>query len=230
MKDTKTAAIVLAAGQGKRMNSSIQKQFMMLKGHPLLYYSLKAFEESSVDEVILVTGPSEIDYCKKEIIKKYGFSKVRSVTAGGRERYDSVYNGLCASDCGYVLIHDGARPLVTADIIERTISAVKEYDACTVGMPVKDTIKISDDNDMVVRTPPRKNIWQIQTPQAFKYELIRSAHEKLRSGQIENISVTDDSMLVEELMNHAVKLVEGSYSNIKVTTPEDIMIAEALLE
>lgn len=230
MSNTKVTAIVLAAGQGKRMNSNIQKQFMLIDERPVLYYPLKAFEDSSVDEIIVVTGAAEIEYCKTEIVDKYGFSKVKAVVAGGKERYDSVYNGLRASECDYVLIHDGARPLVTVDIIERTITAVKEYDACTVGMPVKDTIKISDDNDMVVSTPPRKNVWQIQTPQAFKYELIIAAHEKLRSGQSENINVTDDSMLVEELMNHSVKLVEGSYSNMKVTTPEDILIAEILLK
>ncbi len=230
MENTKVTAIVLAAGQGKRMNSKIQKQFMLIDGHPVLYYPLKAFEESSVDEIVVVTGEAEIEYCKVEIVDKYGFKKVKDVVAGGKERYDSVYNGLVASECDYVLIHDGARPLINADIIERTIDTVKEYDACTVGMPVKDTIKISDDDDMVVSTPPRKHVWQIQTPQAFSYELIMSAHKKLRSGQVENINVTDDSMLVEELMNHPVKLVCGSYSNMKVTTPEDIIIAEILLK
>lgn len=230
MADTKVTAIVLAAGQGKRMNSNIQKQFMLINERPVLYYPLKAFDDSSVDEIIVVTGEAEIEYCKTEIVEKYGFAKVKAVVAGGKERYDSVYNGLKASKCDYVLIHDGARPLINADIIERTIAAVKEYDACTVGMPVKDTIKISDDNDMVASTPSRKYVWQIQTPQAFKYELIMEAHEKRRSGQVENANVTDDSMLVEELMNHSVKLVSGSYSNMKVTTPEDILIAEILLK
>lgn len=228
MKD-KVTAIVLAAGQGKRMKSSVQKQFMMMGEHPVIYYSIKAFEESSVDDIILVTGKNEINYCKNEIVDKYGFSKVRKVIAGGKERHDSVYNGLAAADCDYVLIHDGARPLVTVEIIEKTIEDVKRYGACTVGMPVKDTIKIADDEQVVVSTPPRKYLWQIQTPQAFDYKLIKSAHDLLRSGDCGGINVTDDAMLVEELVKHPVKLTEGSYSNIKVTTPEDIQIADVLL-
>lgn len=230
MSDKKVTAIVLAAGQGKRMNSNIQKQFMLINEYPVLYYSLKAFEDSSVDDVIVVTGAADIEYLKAEIIDKYSFLKVKAVVAGGRERYDSVYNGLEAADCEYVLIHDGARPLINTDIIERIIAEVKEYDACTAGMPVKDTIKVCDSAGMVVSTPPRNSVWQVQTPQAFKYELIRLAHEKLRSGQAESDRVTDDSMLVEELMRHPVKLVLGSYSNMKVTTPEDIIIAGALLK
>ena len=225
----KVTAIVLAAGQGKRMNSSVQKQFMTLGGYPVIYYALKAFEESRVNDIILVTGENEIEYCKREIAEKYGFAKIKAIIAGGKERHDSVYNGLKKADCDYVLIHDGARPLITAEIINKTINDVKKYGACTVGMPVKDTIKIADDEQVVVSTPPRKYLWQIQTPQAFDYKLIKSAHDLLRSGNRDDINVTDDSMLVEELMEHPVKLTEGSYLNIKVTTPEDIQIADALM-
>ena len=230
MKNPKITAIVLAAGQGKRMKSSIQKQYMQLAGHPVLYYCLKAFEESSVGNVILVTGESETEYCRKQIVEKYGFSKVTGIVTGGKERYDSVYNGLCAADCDYVLIHDGARPLVNTDIIERTIDAVKKYDACTTGMPVKDTIKRSDEEGMVADTLPRKSLWQIQTPQAFRYSIIKDAHERLRNGENDFCEVTDDSMLVEQMSGCRVKLIEGDYKNIKVTTPEDIVLAGAFLK
>lgn len=227
MKDRVTA-VILAAGQGKRMKSSVQKQYMMLRGYPVVYYALKAFEESTVDDIILVTGQTEIEYCKSEIVEKYGFTKVRKIIAGGKERQDSVYNGLMEADCDYILIHDGARPLVTPEIIERTIEEVKKYRACTVGMPVKDTIKIADDEQTVVSTPPRKYLWQIQTPQAFEYSLIKKAHDLLREGG-DSRNITDDCMLVEKFMKYPVRLTEGSYSNIKVTTPEDIQVAQALL-
>ena len=229
MKNDKITAIVLAAGQGRRMNSSIQKQFMLIKGYPVLYYSLKAFEESCVDDIILVTGASEIAYCKEEIVEKYGFKKVSNVVAGGKERYDSVYNGLAAAECDYVLIHDGARPLVSVDIINRTVEAVKEYQSCTVGMPVKDTIKMVDSEKYALDTPDRSSLWQIQTPQAFKYTIIKEAHELMHKGACNGKNITDDTMLVEECLHCKTKLVEGSYSNIKVTTPEDICVAEALL-
>ena len=140
----KTTAIVLAAGSGKRMNSKVHKQYLLLKEKPILYYSLKAFEDSAINDIVLVVGPGEIDYCKKDIVEKYGLQKVRAVVEGGKERYHSVYEGLkAAGETDYVLIHDGARPFVSQAIIERTLSAVCEYKACVVGMPVKDTIKIS---------------------------------------------------------------------------------------
>lgn len=165
-----TAAIVLAAGQGKRMESKIRKQFLLLNGKPLITYSLKAFEESRVDRIVLVTGEDEIPYCRKEIVEKYGFSKVAAVIAGGRERYHSVYEGLkAAGDAEYVLIHDGARPLLTEKIIDRAIKGAKEYGACAAGMPVKDTIKFSDADNFVASTPDRSRLWQIQTPQAFSF-------------------------------------------------------------
>ncbi len=236
MSGVKSTAIVLAAGQGKRMNSSVQKQYLLLKDRPVIYYSLKAFEESEVTDIVLVTGESEIDYCQREIVEKYGISKVRRVTAGGRERYHSVANGLSAIswECGYVFIHDGARPLIDADIIGRAFDAVRESAACIVGMPVKDTIKLSDGNGYVDSTPDRSRVWQVQTPQAFEYGLITKAYKKLiadeKALEAENIAITDDAMAVEHFGGVPVKLVEGSYKNIKITTPEDLKIAEALLE
>lgn len=226
----KCTAIVLAAGQGKRMNSKIQKQFLMLKGKPVLYYSLAVFEESpEIDEIILVTGKECIEYCKKKIIEVYGFQKVKHIVPGGQERYDSVYAGLCACEnCEYVFIHDGARPFVTEEIIVRTKEAVKKYGACIAGMPSKDTVKFADENGMVESTPNRSRVWSIQTPQVFAYKLIRNAHEKARQYDMKEI--TDDSMLIEQYGGVKVRLVEGSYENLKITTPEDILVAEKILE
>lgn len=226
----KCTAIVLAAGQGKRMNSKVQKQFLLLKGKPLLYYSLACFQKSrEIDDIIIVTGKESIEFCKKEIVELYGFTKVRTVTAGGKERYDSVYAGLCAcEDTDYVFIHDGARPFVTEDMIQRVKTAAVEYQACTVGMPSKDTIKIADKNNMVSETPERSRVWMIQTPQAFGYDLLKKAHDRARLGDMSG--VTDDAMVVETYTDRKIKLVEGSYENIKITTPEDIFIAEKFLE
>lgn len=221
----KIVAIVLAAGQGTRMNSSVQKQFLLVKGKPILYYSLLEFQESEVDEIILVAAPGTEEYCRQEIIEKYSLNKVVKIISGGKERYNSVYNGIMAIEsCAYVLIHDGARPFVDKNIIENTIEAVKKYKACVVGMPVKDTIKIADDGEYIKDTPERSRIWQIQTPQAFEYLLIRKAYEKILSSG--NVSVTDDAMIVELAANVRVKLIKGSYENIKITTPEDLKIAE----
>ena len=152
----KIAAIVLAAGEGKRMGSGIPKQYMLIKSRPLVYYALKAFEESAVDEVILVTGEDEIDYCKEYIVDRYHFNKVKKIVPGGWERYASVYFGLEAiEDADYVLIHDGARPMISAELIQKCIYYVKKYRACVVGMPSKDTIKVVDEENYAIRTPER---------------------------------------------------------------------------
>lgn len=221
----KNVAIVLAAGQGKRMQSKVQKQFLLIKDKPVLYYTLNAFEHSPViSEIILVTGKDEIEYCQQEIVEKYGFTKVCKIVAGGKERYHSVHEGIQAIDeADYVFIHDGARPFVTNEIIERAYATVKEDNACVVAMPVKDTIKIADENGFAVQTPDRKRVWQMQTPQTFEYHLIKNAYEKLMIEEPEGI--TDDAMVVETMTDHRVKLVEGSYQNIKITTPEDLDIA-----
>ena len=227
----KSAAIVLAAGQGKRMQSHVQKQFLLLNGRPLITYALEAFENSPVDQIILVAGPDEIRYCQEEIAEKYGFSKVTKVIAGGRERYHSVYEGLKAAEgAEYVLIHDGARPLLDQEMISRSLEGAKEYGACVVGMPVKDTIKTSGAAGFVESTPDRSALWQVQTPQAFYYPWILEAYKKLFSREEYQQGVTDDGMVLESMTAHKVKLIEGSYFNIKVTTPEDMAVAEALLE
>lgn len=230
-----TTAVILAAGRGKRMQSDIQKQYLLLKGKPLLYYALKIFQDSFIDEIVLVTGAGEEAYCKEKIVERYGFTKVVSIVTGGGERYHSVANGLAAvSGEGYVFIHDGARPFVNEEILRRVYDAVKEHKACVVGMPVKDTIKVADENQFAMQTPNREKLWQMQTPQVFATKLAKEAYNRLIAGEQEirkrGINVTDDAMVVETFMKHPVKLVEGAYENIKITTPEDLWIAEAFLK
>ena len=230
MEYGKVTAIVLAAGKGSRMGSQVPKQYLTLLGHEVLYYSLKAFEESIVDQVVLVTGAGDIDYCRSELVEKYGFSKVKKIIAGGAERYDSVYMGLkAAAPCDYVLIHDGARPMVTPEIIAQVLEGAIACGSCTTAVPVKDTIKIADADDMAVDTPERRGLWAIHTPQGFSYEVILEAHERFRQGAY-RIPVTDDTMMAEIFLRKRAKLVKGSYRNIKVTTPEDMEIAEVFLK
>ena len=229
MEKQKYAAIVLAAGSGKRMNSKVHKQYLIIQNRPVLYYSLKAFEDSAVDEIVLVVGKGEEKFCRKEIVDKYGISKVKAIVEGGKERYHSVFEGLKqTSDADYVLIHDGARPFVNQKIIRRCMLEVPEYQACVVGMPVKDTIKIADEGGYAKQTPDRKNVWMIQTPQTFSYALIYEAYEEML--KTEDTAITDDAMVLERIKGKKSKLIEGSYRNIKITTPEDLLIANVYLQ
>lgn len=231
-------AIVLAAGAGKRMQSTVAKQYMLLKDKPVLWYALRAFEESPViQKIILVVGEGEIAYCRQEIVEKYGVSKVADVIQGGSERYLSVWEGLkCLEPTSgnYVFIHDGARPFVNEEIIQNAYEAVKEFGACVVGMPVKDTIKVTDCDGFAVQTPDRNTLWAVQTPQVFEEKLIHDAYARLIDGLQEwkekGLNITDDAMVLETVMKKKVKLVKGAYDNIKITTPEDIIIAESFLK
>ena len=229
MEKQKYAAIVLAAGSGKRMNSQVHKQYLIIQDRPVLYYSLKAFEDSAVDEIVLVVGKGEEEFCRREIVDKYGISKVKAIVEGGKERYHSVFEGLKqTSDADYVLIHDGARPFVKQEIIRRCMQEVQKYQACVVGMPVKDTIKIADEEGYAKQTPDRKNVWMIQTPQTFSYALIYEAYEEML--KTEDTAITDDAMVLERIKGKKSKLIEGSYRNIKITTPEDLLIANVYLQ
>ncbi|MFR8547894.1 MAG: 2-C-methyl-D-erythritol 4-phosphate cytidylyltransferase [Lachnospiraceae bacterium] len=227
----RTVAIVLAGGSGSRMKSSVKKQYMLIGDKPVLYYSLRVFQDSSViDEIILVCGREEVENCRAEIVEKYDFTKVSRIIPGGKERYHSVYEGLKAAvDCDYVMIHDGARPFVDEQMLERIWDALPSARACTVGMPVKDTIKRSDPEGFVEETLPREKLWLIQTPQAFEYRLIRKLHEDAAGGACLGQQITDDAMLVECLGKIRVKLIEGSYQNIKITTPDDLLLAQIIL-
>lgn len=225
----KTAAVVLAAGKGSRMHADRPKQYLLLKEKPILYYSLKAFEGSSIDEVVLVVGQGEIEYCQKEIAEKYNLKKITVITEGGKERYHSVYEGLKQmKNIDYVFIHDGARPFITPELIEKLLKEVQECKACVAGMPVKDTIKLADEKQFVTETPDRRLVWLVQTPQVFDYHLVYGAYEKLMKG--DQNGITDDAMVVEKMTGHPVKLVEADYRNIKITTPEDIIAGEGFLE
>lgn len=226
--ENKIVAIVLAAGQGKRMNSQVAKQYLEIREKPLLYYTLMAFQQSKVEEIVLVTGKGEEQYCLENIICPYGITKVHAVVTGGDERYDSVYEGLkrCRG-AEYVLIHDGARPCISSTIIDNTISAVQIYNACIVAVPVKDTIKTVGQDGIVQETLPRDVLQIVQTPQAFSYPLIRDAYDRLMLQ--EHNSITDDAMVVEKMTQVPIHVVEGSYANIKVTTPEDLPLAESFL-
>ena len=229
----KITVIVLAAGSGSRMKSKTKKQFMEIKGKPVIWYSLFEFEKSRVDEIILITGKEDIDYCKKEIVEKYNLKKIKNVVAGGSERYESVYNGLKEVTGNIVLIHDGARPLINNEIIERSIEGVIKSDACVVGVPVKDTIKRANKEGYIIDTPNRSELWITQTPQSFKTDLVKMAYKKMK-GELEKgnttLNITDDAMVVEEFTTNQVRFVQGDYKNIKVTTPEDIDIAELFIE
>ena len=235
-KRERTAAVVLAAGRGKRMRSDVPKQYMLLNGRPLICYALKAFQDSFIDEIVLVVEAGEEERCRKEFLEPYGFSKVTAVTAGGKERYDSVANGLkkVSPDCGYIFIHDGARPFVTEEILKRALETVREHKACVAAMPVKDTIRIADENGFSLSTPRRDRVWLMQTPQVFEAGLIRAAYGRLLqeadSLAAQGIPITDDAMAVETLLHHPVRLFAASYENIKVTTPEDLITAQGFLK
>ena len=229
MERTVYGAVVLAGGSGSRMNTKTAKQYLPLNGKPLIYYALRQFQDSAVEKIALVVAKGQQDYCRKEIVERYGFTKVSAIVPGGSERYLSVHAGLKALDgVDYVLIHDGARPCVDQDILNRTMECVAKEGACVVGMPVKDTIKIVDERQLAQKTPDRRRLWQVQTPQAFSYDLICRAYDAVvASGEQ---AVTDDAQVLELAFGKTCRLIEGSYRNIKVTTPEDLDIAKIFLK
>lgn len=222
------SAVIPAAGMGSRMERDMNKIFIIMENRPILAHTLEAFQEcDEVDEIILVAKNEELEYLRTSFLQEYPFSKVRGIVAGGDTRQDSVYNGLMSVDpaCDIVLIHDGARPFVEKRLILDSILGVIEHGACVVGVPVKDTIKVIDQEQKIRYTPQRKTLWSVQTPQSFIYEFIVDAHLR---AQDESIEATDDSSLVEQL-GYPVHMVMGSYSNIKITTPEDLKFAKAIL-
>ncbi|MFQ7000984.1 MAG: 2-C-methyl-D-erythritol 4-phosphate cytidylyltransferase [Clostridium sp.] len=220
------SAIILAGGKGKRMGKDISKQFILVKNKPIIYYTIKKFSDCKlIDEIILVLPKDEIEYCKKEVLEKYSL-KVDKIIAGGKERQDSVYNGLKAlKNSDIVLIHDGARPFVSEKIILDGIENAKKYGAAAPGVMPKDTIKVKDDFSFSKETLKRESLIAIQTPQVFKKDIIVKCHERVREN---NVSVTDDTMVVEKY-GYKVYLYDGDYINIKVTTPEDLILCEYLV-
>jgi 2-C-methyl-D-erythritol 4-phosphate cytidylyltransferase len=222
------SVVIVAAGKGTRMNMDINKQYIEVDGVQVLARTLQVFEDCTpVDEVILVVNSYDIVYCKQNIIGRYGLKKVKTIVAGGAQRQDSVLNGLqeISKSCDIALIHDGARPFIKEETILNSIEAAMEYGAACVAVPVKDTIKRGDSEGFIAETLDRSVIWSIQTPQVFKYELIMEAHMKAKE---ENYQGTDDAVLAERI-GIKTKLVMGSYDNIKITTQEDLVIAEAII-
>lgn len=220
--------IIVAAGKGKRMKSAINKQYLEINKKPILAITLEKFQNSNIDDIILVLNEKEVEYCKENVLGKYNFSKVKFIINGGKTRQESVYNGLksVSKETLNILIHDGARPFITKEMINKAILMLDKYPAMVFGVPVKDTIKISNQDMYIDNTPERNKLWSIQTPQIFKYNLILRAYD---NAYKENIEGTDDSSLVEKI-GERVKIIEGSYNNIKITTPEDVKFAKILYE
>jgi len=219
----KAGAIIAAAGESRRMDG-IDKVFAPLGGKPVISYVLDAFEEcESISQIVVVVSKDNLAKCR-ELIAENKYAKPIEVCAGGKRRQDSVAAGLAKLDeCDRVVIHDGARPLVTKELIERGLEAAEETGAAAAAVPVTDTVKIADDNRIVLETPPRQNLWAVQTPQVFRVDIISKAYREAAGD------VTDDASLVERLGNK-VKLYMGSYDNIKITSASDLLVAEALLK
>lgn len=227
----KVTAIILAAGKGTRMHSEKPKVYLDLLGKPVLSYSLESFEKSMVDDIILVTSSDDMDYVKKEIVGSFACKKVTKIIGGGRERWESVYFGLRAvtlqGEGDYVMIHDGARAFIRPEQINHCMEELKKYKACVMGMPVKDTIRIVDEEGFGKQALDRSTLWLMQTPQCFLYQEILKAFEAMiKTG---DTRITDDVMVMEKYGNRRVKMVPGGYDNIKITTPEDMIIGEEIL-
>jgi len=224
----KVYAIVVAAGQGKRMGSKVQKPYLEILGRPLLFYTLKNITASPlINGVGLVVGNGMVDYSWQEIVKAYGLDGVVDIVEGGIERQDSVYCGLktLPEDTDIVLIHDGARPFISSIVIEKTVAAAMEYGAAITGVRVKDTIKMVDESYKVMQTLNRSMLWAVQTPQAFKAKLLRDCYDKAIN---EEFYGTDDASIVE-WAGFEVRVVDGEDKNIKITTPFDLRMAEAMI-
>ena len=223
-------ALIPAAGMGKRMGGGSNKQYLLLDGMPILARTVQTFQEAEcIDAIYLVSPEQEIPFCRSEVVERYGFTKVRAIVPGGAERQHSVCNGLRAIEGiepdDLVLIHDGVRPFVSAQMLEEAAAAAKEAGAAVVAVPVKDTVKVVREG-VITQTPSREELWLAQTPQAFRYALIRAAHEEAAAA---GFLGTDDASLLER-QGRPVRVIRGDYRNIKITTPEDMILAEAFLK
>jgi len=217
----KVGAVIVAAGSSRRMGG-VNKAFALLGGKPILARVIDIFQRCNpIDQIVVVVSEQNLEQCRR-LVAEQGWSKVTDVCAGGRRRQDSVVAGLARlSHCHWVVIHDGARPLLTEDLIYRGLVEVKETGAAAAAVPVTDTIKVAGDDRLVQQTPPRHSLWAVQTPQVFRFDIIAKAYRQAKQ------EVTDDATLVEQL-GYRVKLYMGAYDNIKVTTPNDLILAEVL--
>jgi 2-C-methyl-D-erythritol 4-phosphate cytidylyltransferase len=226
----RVSALIPAAGMGKRMAAGINKQYLLLAGRPILAHTLAVFESTPfIDDVYLIIPEDEIIFCRENVVDRYGFVKVRRIVAGGSERQYSVLNGLRALESpdrdDIVIIHDGVRPFLPLPLLENSVETARLHDAALVAVQVKDTVKVVKDG-VVLETPPRESLWLAQTPQTFRYGLIHDAHERAAA---EGWLGTDDASLVERI-GKPVHIVRGDYGNFKITTPEDLVLAEAFLQ
>ena len=216
--------IIVAAGSGKRMKSKVNKQFLEVNGKPVIAWTIdKFYRNRNIDNITVAIREEDEDYMRN-IISRYGFENIKLVY-GGKERQDSIAN--CLKEIvhtDYVLIHDGARPFIDDEVIDRCIEETKVHKCCCVGVPSKDTIKIVDNSLNITSTPDRKTLWCAQTPQAFHIDIIKSAY---KHAEETGFLGTDDASLVENI-GYKVKMVMGSYNNIKITTPEDLIPAETI--
>ena len=221
ISNQKVAAVIVAAGESRRMGS-IDKAFALLAGKPVLARVLDVFQACNlIDQIIVVVSKKSLEKCQ-QLVAEHGWSKVTDICPGGERRQDSVAAGLNRlMDCNWVVIHDGARPLVTEDLIRCGLAEGKETGAAVAAVPVKDTIKVAGNDRLAQHTPLRHNLWAVQTPQVFRFDIITEAYRQIKAD------VTDDASLVEQL-GYKVKLYMGSYDNIKVTTPDDLALAEVL--
>lgn len=225
----KLTAVIVAGGSGRRMGAAVPKQYLELDGVPVLVHTLRTFAGwELLDEIVLVTAEDQIRYCREQIIERYGIPKIRTVTAGGDERHESVYRGLLAcEDADYVFIQDAVRPFVTVEILKRGWETVRRFGTAVCGVPAKDTVKIAGADGIVTQTPPRELVWMVQTPQIFRYQLIRDAYEAIR--KTDRTGITDDAMVMEAGGQMPVHMFAGDYTNIKITTPDDLLTGEAIL-
>lgn len=220
--------VIVAAGSGSRMNMGINKQFIKLKDREIIAYTIEKFyKHNNIDEIVVVIKEEEAEFFKKEIIDKYNFKNIK-IAFGGKERQNSVYNGLkmLDKDCNIVLVHDGARPFISGRLIDNCIEEAKNNNAVVVGVPVKDTIKVINEEYDIVGTPERSKLWAVQTPQTFNYDILLKSYEDAFENDFYG---TDDAMLVERI-GYKVKMIEGSYNNIKITTQEDLNIGIQILK
>ena len=228
----KNTAVIVSAGNGIRMETEKPKQYLMLGGRPILAHTLQVFQDSRrIDDIVIVAAEDRIDFVRREIVERYGISKVSKIVSGGNTRCESVFNGLNAcQDTDYVLIHDAVRPFVSEDMIRRSLEAAGMFGNAVCGMPSKDTVRIANPVGQVQQTPIREMVWLVQTPQTFSYPLIRDAYSQLFAEEAasELSYITDDGMVLE-WAGGAVHMIRGAYRNIKITTPEDLQSAEAFL-
>lgn len=226
--NSKVCVLIPAAGKGSRMAHSVKKPYLKLAQKPILAHTIQRFEQNSaVDAIFVVVDQADFSECRTAVLRPYPFTKVQELVEGGETRQMSVYNGVRAlsADVDFVIVHDGVRPFITDEVIFECLTAADEYGAAVAAVPVKDTVKVADEDSFIAETPVRDRLWAVQTPQVFRKPLLEEAHQVAHARQL---TATDDASLVEQL-GFPVKLVKGSYANLKITTPIDLQVAEVLI-